>query len=534
MKLLKSFKIIEQLQLWDSSIGQYIQFKLWPKQIEFLNLILTSLKVIILKKRQTGISQLTGADSLVQCMFRENFTVLILSITGGDAVEYLKRIRDMYRLYNGPIKKVNPCVKGEDAGDEMVFASGSRLISLSAQKGRGRTGDRIIIDEAAFINSKLSHIELTEVLKAIEAVIEKAGGQIILVSTANGSNKFKEMFNDAMKKRNNYSSFFFSCWDDPTFTGEKRQGIIDDYGEDHTNQEHPRTHQEAFLSSGSPRFDKKALEYYTPLIVKPLLIGNITENGVEKTEQGDIQFFKKKKNRGQYIIFADVAEGLEHGDRSIAKVFDIETQELTAEWAGLIEHGEFGSVLYYMAIHYNNAHVAPEANNHGHASIIQLKNVHNYPEMLIFESNFVREKPDDDFKNPEKRFGWLTTSKTKKIIIDNLAQMLIKHLVPYLSFEDIEELKTYIKDKDGKTNAERGYFDDRVMCSAIAYYLLQFYELVLYLDWQKCTNCQYYNEDTQTCRETQRKLKDNDICVLYQEDELEFDEKEFAKLGGKL
>lgn len=534
MKLVNSLKIIEQLQLWDKAKDKYIRFILWKKQIEFLKLIHTKRLIIILKKRQTGISQLTGADSLIQAMFRENFTVLVLSITGGEAEEYLKRIRDMYRMYDDEIKQINPCVKGEEAGDEIVFASGSRIISLSAQKGRGRTGNRIIIDEAAFITKKLSHTDLEEVLKANEAVVEKAEGQIILISTANGPNKFKQMYLKAINKISSYTPFFFSCWDDPTFTKAMRAQIVKDHGEDHANQEHPRTWQEAFLASGRLRFDKPALEYYAQkMIAKPLLVGNITTQGIEITEEGNIKFFSKKDIRGQYFISADVAEGLEHGDNSIAKVFNIKTQEQVAEWSGHCEPSEFGTILYFMGRHYNNAYIAPEANNHGHATIIQLKNVHEYPEELIFESNYIKERPDDDFNIPEKRYGWQTTNVTKKLIIDKMAQELIKKQLPKLSIEDIEEFYTYIIDAKGATNADTGMKDDRVMAWAIGRYLLPFYEIKEYQDYQKCINCEHLYKDKMLCGKTERNCKSNEICSMFREPYFEIDQKELEKLRKK-
>lgn len=530
MKVVNSLQLIEQLQLYDKTKQDFIYFRLWPKQKEFLELIHTKSKVIILKKRQTGISTLTGADSLIQCISKTNFTVLVLSITADDAQEYLQRIRDMYNSAPQWLKDINPCTKGLDAGDEMWFTSGSRIISLSARSGRSRTADRVIIDEAAFITRKKSNIELDEVLKAIEAVIEKAAGQLILISTANGPNKFKAMFVAAWNKVTNFIPFFFSCWDDPTFTPEARQKVVEDYGVDHANQEHPRNWEEAFLSSGRIRFDKETLEYYTQnRIIKPALIGDITSLGVEKNDQGNIKFFQKKKKHGQYVIFADVAEGLEvdgvpKGDRSIAKVFDLETQEQVAEWSGWIEFASFGTILYHMGVHWNNAYIAPEANNHGHASIVQLKNVHEYPPELIFESNYVREKADDAFKHPERRFGWVTSSTTKKLIIDNLAERLLKHTVPYLCCEDLEELYSYIVDKKGATNAEAGTFDDRVMCLAIAYYLLQFYELKFLDEWEKCANCDNCSEGR--CDLTQRQVDPDDKCVLYEEIYFELPEKE--------
>lgn len=95
-------KYIERLQLWDKRFSKWIPFKLWPIQKQWMKQLYSKRLLIALKKRQMGWSQLTGADSLVQCMFRPNFTVLVLSISADDARVFLDRIRDMYRRIISP------------------------------------------------------------------------------------------------------------------------------------------------------------------------------------------------------------------------------------------------------------------------------------------------------------------------------------------------------------------------------------------------------------------------------------------------
>lgn len=517
MKLVKSLKLVEKLKLYDKTSNKFIDFKLWDRQKEMLDTIQRHRKVIILKKRQIGASQLVGADSLVQCLASVKFETLILSKTAQDAEEFLKRIRDMYRSLPEEIRAINPVKKGLDAGDEMWFTSGSRLISLPAVKGRGMSGDRVVLDEAAFITKQIAHVELPEVLMNIGAVTEKAEGQTIIISTANGLNEYQRLWTLAERGESTYKPFFFSCWSDPTFTRAKRDELLKDYGQDHVSQEYPETPREAFLSSGRPRFDMKALDYYRERIITPIARGTITENGVVDDPVGEYMFYQKKNPRGQYAVFADVAEGIEGNDYSCAKVIDIETWELVCEWHGHIEHYLFGSVLATLGRHYNNAFLCPEANNHGHSAITQMRMVENYPEELIFESNHTRERSDDDIRNPEKRYGWQTNSKTKKTIINNLAALLISKEIPALTEADIKELETYIIEKNGSTNAESGCFDDRVMTLAIAYYVTPMLEIMRPPEYHKCENCEYYKADTKTCYHSERKCKEDQYCRMFHE-----------------
>lgn len=515
MRLINSLPFIEQLQLWDKKAEQYIQFKLWPRQKELHEVILSHRFIILLKKRQVGATQLVCADSLIQCKYQENFTTLLLSKTGDDATVALARVRPMHLSLPEEVRGINPIIKGEETGEELHFTSGSSFVSLPAIKGRGRTANRVIIDEGAFIVPRISHTTLEDVLMAVVPTVEKAEGQIIIISTANGMGKYQEMFAKAMAGKSNYKPFFFDCYSDPTFTPEKRVQIVKDYGEDHANSEYPRTWQEAFLSSGRPRFDRKVLQEYENNKLIPIVRGEITDKGVEKNDRGAMLFFQKKIDNGQYAVFADVAEGLEGGDYSCAKVFNIANWEQIAEWHGHVEHAEFGSVLARIGRHYNNAQICPEANNHGAATIIQLRNVEKYPEKLIFESSFMKLRPDDDYKNPEKRFGWYTTTRTKKIIIDNLAQMLNKKEIAGLSEQDIGELFTYIIENNGSTNAEQNCNDDRVMTLAIACYVLRFLKYRETKQWEICLGCQHYDEEVKTCKKTGRICKSSSYCILF-------------------
>jgi len=494
-----------------------MKFILWIRQTQFLDVLHTykPKRVIILKKRQTGISQLTGADSLAQCMILEGFTVLILSKSGPDAKEYLKRVSDMYKTIPEELRVLSPLIK--DTQEEMMFQNGSRLVSLPANRGAGFTADRVIIDEAAFITRSETKIDLKTVFQRVEPTLDKSEGQLILISTANGNNLFARYYRRAKAELSNYKAFFFSCYDDPTFSEAKRLEIIKDNDEDHANQEYPRTDTEAFLSSGRPRFNiQKLEEYQETKLYEVKLRGDMDlEDNITENPKGYIKFFRKYKPDGQYIIIADVAEGLEHGDYSCGKVIDLITWEQVAEWHGHIEHNEFGTELVKLARHYNNAVIVVENNNHGNSTITQIRKVELYPEELIFESNYAKEKADDDFKTPEKRFGWMTTVRTKKVIIDNLAKLLNDGMIPGLTEDDIDELSTYVIDAKGATNAEDDCFDDRVMTLAIAYYVIQFIEIQNKPHTAGCESCEFFQANLSMCLQTKRKACLEQWCRLF-------------------
>jgi hypothetical protein len=564
MKLTPSEEYIERLQLWDKKKSKWIPFKLWPIQKQWLTKLYAHKQIIALKKRQMGWSQLTGADSLLQCMQQRNFTTLCLSISADDARVFLDRIRDMYRRIITPeefsiaimaghshwegikldttyyelvlIKSATTIVRGLDGGDSMVFSNGSSLISLSAQKGRGRTADRVILDEMAFYDLRHAKIQCADVLKSIVPTVDRAGGQIIGISTANGLNEFYDMYESAKYNRSNFYSFFVSCWDDPDMTKEKRAELMRDFGKDYVLQEFPENDTEAFLGTGSPRFPYEHIVWYREhRLIQPIVSGDITFSYIKSkyneqqyitrsvlvNMQGRYIFYQKKYINGQYAVVVDVAEGLEHGDNSVAKVFNLLTLEQVAEYVGKCEPAELGDIVTDMGLHWNNAHLVVECNNHGIATITQIKN-RQYPDTLIFKSVYSAGRPDDKFNNPQKRYGWQTNVRTKPMIIDNLADMLQKKTIPGLTKHDLLELSKYVRDAKGRTNAERGKHDDRVMVLAIFYYVQQFLPRRTYDEkYGKCEHCQNFYRTEQVCMRTNMLKDKNDICSMI--DQIDYD-----------
>jgi len=432
------------------------------------------------------------------------------------------------------LKNQNKIRKGAEAGEEMIFASGSSIVSLSAQKGRGRTADRNILDEMGFYTTRDAKTTLPRVMKSIAPTLERSGGQMVGITTANGRGPFYRMWTDAINKKTKYYPFFVGCWDDPDYTEEKRQDIIVEHGLDHCLQEYPRTWKEAFLASGRPRFDGKAVDYYEKERTSGYRFrGDMMDDTEEITAnvKGNFKVIRKYELHGQYIVVCDVAEGLEKGDWSVAKVFCMITWFQVAEWHGHIEHALFGSVAVKICRMFNNALLIIETgvSAHGTSAMTQARNVENYPERFIFEHNIVKKiHPDDDFKQPFPRFGWRTTAVTRPLIINTLAKALLKKTIPNLLKEDVEEISTFIIKNNGKAEAEDGCFDDRVMVLAIAFYLLNndtfqsFYPVVDRKDHQMCRICQNYKvihrDDTAgKCLLSQRECDAQSFCTAWKQ-----------------
>lgn len=230
------------------------------------------------------------------------------------------------------------------------------------------------------------------------------------------------------------------------------------------DQEYPANDVDCFLVSGRPRFDARKLHTMLLAAKDPPARGILHEDGsrvrIEANDRGFLRIWQPPKMRGRYIIGADVAEGLTDGDYSCGHVYDWETLELCAEWHGHIEPDLFGIELGKLGKIYNNALIGVEANKDNTVNV-RLKN-DGYPHLF-----YRRDLERRTNRKGASTLGWLTTTVTKPVMIDTLAQAITDGaLIP--SRETVSEMMTFVYHDNGKLGAQSGCFDDRVIASAIA------------------------------------------------------------------
>tara|TARA_B100000315_G_scaffold235154_1_gene249824 strand:+ start:4941 stop:6599 length:1659 start_codon:yes stop_codon:yes gene_type:complete len=230
-------------------------------------------------------------------------------------------------------------------------------------------------------------------------------------------------------------------------------------------QEYPSDDNEAFLVSGRPVFDSRALKKYSLNTKEPIEVGNLELNDKKVSfypnEKGFVKIWRKPEAGLSYVIGADVAEGLEIGDYSCAQILERRTLEQVAEWHGHIDPDLFGAELNKLGQYYNNCLVGCELNNHGLTSLTALKN-------LLYPRIYYRKTCDQKMQKETNKIGWRTDLKTKPLMIDDLGKGIRDQLLILNGKEVLAELLTFIREADGKTRAQAGCFDDRVIALAIA------------------------------------------------------------------
>jgi hypothetical protein len=109
---------------------------------------------------------------------------------------------------------------------------------------------------------------------------------------------------------------------------------------------------------------------------------------------------------------------------------------------------------------YNHAYLGVERNNHGHAVLLALTTTHAYPSLY-------EHVEYDAVGNASPRVGWATTSKSKPIMVDALAQTF-RERRGWRNAAVIGEARTYVIKDNGDTAASGNLHDDRIMAYAIA------------------------------------------------------------------
>lgn len=238
-------------------------------------------------------------------------------------------------------------------------------------------------------------------------------------------------------------------------------------------QEYPSTPEEAFMASSQSVFPSMIVDAKIKEILanpKKVNTGSLqySHSGERVVfiddDEGFWSIYKPPEPDKTYIVSADVAEGLEHGDNDSADVICREDLEQVAHMAtNKIDTDQFAKELMKISRYYNNAWINPESNNHG---LSVIKRMQWEGENRIWNEQNLQTSKEEIRQN---RYGWQTNARTKPLMIDNLVEGVRDSLITINDLNTWREMSTYVK-VDGKMMAVAGCKDDRVMSLAIGYY----------------------------------------------------------------
>jgi len=477
--------------------GQIHPFKLnkaqiyLHEQIEEQRRRTGKVRKVILKGRQQGISTYAQGRFYWKVTFNGGVSAFILTHEAEATKNLFGMTQRYYELCPASLK---PSLD-EDSAKSMVFDkldSGYRVGTAGNKAvGRSMTITHLHGSEVAFWPNAADHLA-----GILQAVPQEDGTEVLLESTANGEGGvFYDYCMDAKNGIGEFELVFIPWfWQDdyrsPVPIGFKpsaeelkleavydldrqqlawrRKKIAELKSVDLFKQEYPNNVEEAFLFSGRPVFDPNNTTAAIEECFEPIRRAEVmTSTGVVMDRKdGRLRIWKEPKIGDRYVMGADVAEGLAHGDFSCCDVLDTNGNQV-AQWHGHIDPENFGKMLCQLGNFYNNAFIGVERNNHGLTTLTAMKNL-KYPKLYVQEDN---ERRNDGTQT--KKLGWLTTSKSKFLIIDQLATEFIDEDTGIVCRETIDECRTYAIEDNGSYNAKPKCFDDRVMSMAIAKEMLR-------------------------------------------------------------
>lgn len=433
-----------------------MRFRLWAAQVQLIWELQTARLLILLKARQLGMSWAVCAYVLWRCLFQPGQLVLLLSKGQKEANELLRRVRALYQRLPAWMRERLPKIDPrKDNASAVLWTNGSSIQSLPATRnaGIGNAASVVIMDEAAHMKYG------DELYLNIKPTIDE-GGQLILLSTANGlGGLFHTLWEKAAEGLNNFRTVFLPWWSRP---GRDRAWFARMRAESTDPklipQNYPANPVEAFLASGNTRFEADWITAQAANLCDPLERRDLPD---ALRDIPGLKVWKLPEPGREYVLGADVAEGLEHGDFNACPVLDAETWEQVAELHGHFEPDEYAGHLIAVADAYNLAHVWVERNNHGHAVLIAMA---------------MAKDPETSLPRPFNRIGnghdgkpgWLTNVATKGPGIDLIAAALRDACVTIRSVGLLNELRHYKRLRGGKLGAPEGKFDDRVMGLMVA------------------------------------------------------------------
>lgn len=482
--------------------GRVVKFKLNPQQKYIMR---NKGKFnICLKSRQLGITSVALAYSLYLAITKANSTCMIMSYSLDSANNIFEKLKQMYNDLPDVIRldTINNNRK------ELKLVNNSRIIVCtcgSKDNARGATLNFVHLSEVGFMNEHLDN----QLLAIEQALVPD--GSMILESTANGLNRFSELWNKAVSGESPLWHPFFFSWiqDKIMFADEYKEystrykNIYGDFlsveelneqelalyskgatlqqlmwrrlkisngSEEKFCQEFPATPIEAFISTGSNIFSTEII-YNRLNNVNKMEIKKLPADAdpILKKHQQYLTIWKLPTRKQRYYIGVDSGEGLGGSyDYSVISIVDKDGFQC-AEWrSNKVKPYEFTEVVYKLATYYNKGLLVIEKASAGHTVLDRMKNDYHYVNLFKYKAY------DQKTGKSRRQIGWSTDTKSKPMMISDMQEIFEKGQCLINSKALLEEMKLfeYTEKTTGDTKrtsmkAASGH-DDAVMAFAMA------------------------------------------------------------------
>jgi hypothetical protein len=443
---------------------------------------------IILKGRQQGLSTYVSGRKYWRLSQRKAKKGLVVA----HKADSTRALFDMYRRYHTLCPAMLKPETVYSSRKELMFSKLDTAIMVATAGGdgiaRGETISDMHLSEIAFWLASAAAENLNGLLQSLPNADDT---ECFIESTANGFNLFKELWDGAVSGENEFEPFFAAWFETPEYRMPVPEGFertleeedlaalydLDDEqlvwrrrriaasGRELFMQEYPCCPDEAFIASGRPVFDPEQIVKRIEEVPEPICLMDVEETGagltLAKTPVGRLKVYREREDGESYVIGADVGMGVRDGDWSVAHVLDSEKRQV-AVFRAQVHPDYFADILKALGLYYNTALIGPERNNHGLVTCLRLWKELSYNNVYLDIAEGQTE--DQDSLN----IGFLTTVKTRPLIIDRLRASMREHDITVFDKTTLKEMQTFVVNEAGKMEAEQNCHDDAVMSLAIA------------------------------------------------------------------
>lgn len=473
-------------------------------------------RIIILKARQQGISTYTEGLIFHDTATRKGRKSNIIAHdpeSSASIFEMTKLFYESLPLGIAPMKRYDNTRRlvfenpDDEARKENPGLRSSLQVGTAAKKEkRGSTVHNFHASEVAFWPDADRLM-----LAALQEVPDHSDTMVILESTANGvGGYFYKTYWTAKNGENGYEAIFLPWHIFPEYSRPIEAGFILTKSEEELKelyhltdeqlswrrwaiankcggseltfrQEYPSSDREAFIVSGSPKFNVENLAIYQQYCPKPKWIGDLTSANtsegvktpeINKHSGGHLRIYKWPDPKKTYVIGGDTAKGTPNSDFSVLQVLEKETGDLCATLRGKINPTEFAYEAARLGYFYGGASKAAligiEVNKDGITTNRELHSVIQYP--LLFR----RRTVDKTSEETEYKLGFHTNDRTRAVILNKLDNWINEGEFALNDETTILECMTFVKDEAGKYEAQEGCHDDCVIALAIAVYIFDY------------------------------------------------------------
>ena len=403
-----------------------------------------------LKARKLGVTSYFEARFVWMALFQPG---AFLPVISQGEVEAKKVIADCRFIWDHLPDRLKTELIVDNA-TTLTFEGGGTIQAFPAtsKAGRSYTGTEILVDEADF------HSEFESSYNALLPLIQDSGGKMFVVSTANPDvldSPFRQLYQNANNR---------------LFLG---------YFERPNRSEH--TYQQAFdLASDIARFEKENPKNEHEALAPPRtraffdvdMLQEMGEYDVSEPREmlrGLVSIWQHPISEGRYVLGADTAWG-RTGSYNCAIILDWNTGVQMAELHGRLHPDEMAQEIIYLHQMYNHAYMGLERAGEGLErdgdSVVVVDKV----ELMLQECSCRNRLYYHNRNSTHPSIaGWQTDGRTRPVMLAELAEAIRIGEIVIRCREGIGEMLSFIRNENGRAQAAKGAYDDRVMAYAVAW-----------------------------------------------------------------